>query len=240
MTTKQLLLCGCAAVLSASLRADTIPPYEMTTGGCTVNIFVPGGCSSETGGAVNVTALPAVSLSASQSGVGNYAGAYSVFATFAWDVKANGGNDGDAVPVLVSGVLRASSAIADANSAAGGLARLTLNFANGTIFKQAAAECDFDCPGSDWQGTLTATAWVGYQNIIGLDVSAGVEGNGFAATYADPYVYIDPAFLADHPGYSLEFSPGVGNGLATSTPEPSTLLLTAVALAALVGTRCRT
>jgi len=45
---------------------------------------------------------------------------------------------------------------------------------------------------------------------------------GSASATADPVISIDPTWLAQNPGYSLEFSPGITNG---STPEPSSLFL---------------
>jgi hypothetical protein len=45
--------------------------------------------------------------------------------------------------------------------------------------------------------------------------------------FVDPYFNIDPLFLSDNPGFSLAFSPGVGNTLPPTggIPEPSTWAL---------------
>ncbi len=45
--------------------------------------------------------------------------------------------------------------------------------------------------------------------------------------FADPIIAFDPAF--DHSGLSLVFSPGIGNGSPTAVPEPSSLMLCALA-----------
>lgn len=54
-------------------------------------------------------------------------------------------------------------------------------------------------------------------------------GPNFASSssaFADPYIYIDPAYLAAHPDATLEISEGVGNvAPVTSVPEPATWLL---------------
>jgi len=91
-----------------------------------------------------------------------------------------------------------------------------------------------DCSNPKWSGTLSAVGWVGYDNIVTLSASAETSGTGFADAFADPHVYIDPAFLALHPQYALEISPLVGNELAgnesVGAPEPATWFLTGGAL----------
>jgi hypothetical protein len=52
---------------------------------------------------------------------------------------------------------------------------------------------------------------------IGLDVG----GSGTASGFADPYFFIDPSFAATHQGYSLAFSPYVGNDPTPGVPEPA-------------------
>jgi hypothetical protein len=57
-----------------------------------------------------------------------------------------------------------------------------------------------------------------------------------ASALADPYIRIDPAFLADHPGYSLAFSSNITNGplVGASVPEPATVWLLGGGLLALI------
>ncbi len=45
---------------------------------------------------------------------------------------------------------------------------------------------------------------------------------------ADPVISFAPSF--DSAGYTLEFSPGIGNGSAPAAPEPSTLVLSSIPL----------
>jgi hypothetical protein len=56
-------------------------------------------------------------------------------------------------------------------------------------------------------------------------VDMGIFTEGVASAYADPYIFIDPAFAAAHPGYSLSFSAGVGNMLAGAVPEPASWIM---------------
>lgn len=61
----------------------------------------------------------------------------------------------------------------------------------------------------------------------GIAASVAAQFGGSAFAYADPYFYIDPNFLADHPGYALEFSPYVGNDPigVRGVPEPTTWVM---------------
>ena len=64
-------------------------------------------------------------------------------------------------------------------------------------------------------GNLLATAII-------ADVSA--QDGGSASALADPYFFIDPIFSANHPGYSLSFSPFAGNVRPVANiPEPADL-----------------
>ena len=44
-------------------------------------------------------------------------------------------------------------------------------------------------------------------------------GDSYAT--ADPYIQIDPTWLAAHPGYAVAFSQGFTNGAAPGVPEPA-------------------
>lgn len=65
----------------------------------------------------------------------------------------------------------------------------------------------------------------------------GVVSTGSAASMIDPYVYIDPIWLASHPGYSVVVDDGVGNSPIQSVPEPASWGLTVAGLVALVAGR---
>jgi PEP-CTERM motif len=87
---------------------------------------------------------------------------------------------------------------------------------------------------------LDATALADVAGMVTLSASAGggandVEGGAGTAS-ADPLIEIDPTYLLNHPGLTLEFSAGVGNGVAP-VPLPSSLALLCSGLAAIVGWR---
>jgi MYXO-CTERM domain-containing protein len=67
---------------------------------------------------------------------------------------------------------------------------------------------------------------------ITLNSDAGAEPD-VAYAYADPYLRIDPTFLATHPGYSLALSDGISN--AEPVPEPAEEWMPGVALLGLGG-----
>lgn len=90
--------------------------------------------------------------------------------------------------------------------------------------------------------TTTFNALLGYQNLLMLQVdgiSSGVVASGGYQAMADPFIRIDPTFLAANPGYSLSFSLGANDGApnggqAGGIPEPASWALMLGGLA-LVG-----
>jgi len=100
----------------------------------------------------------------------------------------------------------------------------------------ACAGSSFDCRGekSSFAVTLTSFLPLGVYRIT-LTASTGASSGGHAAAFADPYVQIDPNFLAANPGYSLSFSEGVVNAV----PEPASGLLMLAGLALLASKRRR-
>ena len=97
--------------------------------------------------------------------------------------------------------------------------------------------------------TVTALPPVGTQTltiseeVFGADKSANPDRGTYSlastTAFVDPYVYIDPTWLAANPGYSVFVDPGVGNGpLVTPVPEPSSFALMLAGMAA-IGTMVR-
>ena len=88
-------------------------------------------------------------------------------------------------------------------------------------------------------GTATAIAdCAGAGGISGLGGCGGAEAT--VNVFVDPYIFIDPVFLASHPGYSILVSEGMSNSpTAASVPEPETysMLLTGLGVLGLTTRR---
>jgi hypothetical protein len=76
------------------------------------------------------------------------------------------------------------------------------------------------CGGSFW-GTIYVLSGGG-PYVTGVFAAASGSDGSTAAAYVDPYFSIDPTWAAQNAGYSLIFSPGIGNSLPTPGPQPST------------------
>ncbi len=74
--------------------------------------------------------------------------------------------------------------------------------------------------GSSFLMTIAATAQGG---LTGSITPSGTYTSGTTSVFIDPNIYIDPTWLASHPGYSIQVEAGVGN--TPAVPEPSNLWL---------------
>ena len=95
-------------------------------------------------------------------------------------------------------------------------------------------------PVADFSGPLPFLARSGIVNTVSMDalVSASSHSpiSGHAEAFVDPYIYIDPAFLAGHPGYSVSVSSGFPNvSPPLPVPEPESWALFALGFGMLSG-----
>ena len=108
-------------------------------------------------------------------------------------------------------------------------ATLFIRGVNGTsIGRQEIAQSCPGCGPLDFRGTLSFLQLSGHFDRVELSVaastSAGAGISALATAFVDPYIFIDPAWLADHPGYSVAVSAGIGNAApgVAAIPEPQT------------------
>ena len=70
--------------------------------------------------------------------------------------------------------------------------------------------------------------------VLAYMFETGYLGSGLPAfnetLTVDPFIQIDPTWLSSNPGYSLEFSSGVGNSPLSAAPEPATWAMMLVGL----------
>ncbi len=232
---RTLLFSICASVaLAVPAAADTIPLPSIQVNGA------PGDFGSYVtpGSTIILSSLPNPSVTATTAGLGpnDTANEYYAQGSISYNVEITGGQYGDSVPLLVAGSLSTSASAPDGGDVSYGQASIGITGFGGIYGDSASAFCGdvirgADCSHPTWSGILSAIGGVGYNNLIQISAMSVVESSGSAYAFADPYVYIDPTFLAANPGYSLVLN--VGNS-PTAAPEPSTLMLAATCLFGLI------
>ncbi len=95
-------------------------------------------------------------------------------------------------------------------------------------------------PIAGYSGALAFLARTGIVNTVSMSAVVSLSSSrpisGTAEAYVDPYIYIDPGFLAGHPGYSISVSSGFPNvPVSLPVPEPESWALFAIGLGMLSG-----
>lgn len=148
------------------------------------------------------------------------------------------------VPLTITGSLSSSSVAGDINAYANTSAEILYRYVDSggtedgflvTCSTLAVGGCG---PTSasliDSFSHLTNT--IGTVSLLVSATTAGVVSSSYSVM-ADPIIRIDPAFLANNPGYSLVFSSNISVPSPPSVPEPSTILLLGVGFVGLVAWR---
>ena len=83
-----------------------------------------------------------------------------------------------------------------------------------------------------WSSSWLTSVSPGSLNLVEMGVTAG--GADYDGAY-NSYAFADPiiSFVGPHDGYSLVFSPGIGNGAGPGVPEPATWAMMVVGFGAL-------
>jgi hypothetical protein len=208
------------------------------------------GGPAETDAATAELAGTSVRVSGSVQGVGgNYdpgtgPGSADAFINYYFTVLAPPGYVvGTPIPVLVDTLLQASQGTGGYANTSSASAQMTITDQFGTrVFSQVAAT-DPDPNNavpveSRVSGTFVAELLPGEQDLVSLVAGITLRSNAptEAAASADPYIRVDPAFLADNPGYSVIVSDNVTN---VPLPEPKAIWLVGSASLGLIAARRR-
>ncbi len=198
------------------------------------------------GASASATLSPFVGLHAAATGFGASNGA---LAQVKYSFEVVGGNPGDQVPVDIQFDLRTGATVdgidATFGAIAGAQADITVLNQGQSIFFQCASTERFptdSCGVSAIFGSATVTATSGdTSNQLQLRVVAGTGPDPFqdslaAFAFADPFIFVDPGF-AGASEYSIVLTPGVGNGIPGSVPEPAEWLLAISGVLVLLGCR---
>jgi PEP-CTERM motif-containing protein len=159
-----------------------------------------------------------------------------------------GGVLGTPVPIVIdSNMITSATPSNDANNGNVAEAHISLFGLNSSLQRVsddgAADACAFSPVGcanpSSFSGGLSLTVASGATEEIDLRVIAAVSANqrGQAFASIDPAIFVDPTFV-DASLYSVELSPGVGNGLPGTTPavpEPAAWSMLLIGFAGLAG-----
>jgi hypothetical protein len=146
--------------------------------------------------------------------------------------QVTGGNVGDVVPIMMDFVLSAS-----ASPESSALAKIIVRTSGILLPHVEEVVCNPQVCDESVSDTLTLTALSGstldsVTLYVQVQAPATLVSHEFARAYADPYIFVDPAF-PNASLYSIVVSPGVGNGSPASVPEPATLGLVGSVLVAL-------
>ena len=149
------------------------------------------------------------------------------------------------VPVRIDAFLTTGATATEGDFLYDTFAQANLLVKTDPVSDFAAGACSgYPCGGS---ATVDVSVTIDLYELLWNEVSltALVELDSLfpssASALADPFIQIDPVFLRDHPGYSLEFSDNITNGptAPATVPEPSTVWLISGGLLALIGLRRR-
>ena len=155
----------------------------------------------------------------------------SIAGSITYYVGVDGPTDGTFVPINVAYAMSGKIDIVGAAYDGFAQANLTLlSYYRGNPLSLAflTQSGNFNLSGSTaWEIASGTTGQVSLSTHAGLVVGYFNQEafGGTADAFIDPIFSIDPGFSATHPGYSLVFSQGVGNGVAGGVPDPASWTL---------------
>jgi hypothetical protein len=242
MRDHSVALCALAtalvgALLPMAVPAQTIlqpPEYAILVAtGSSANHFTIPGAYVLGGASVDVVGLPQAATSGQASGTPDVGAGFNAGIRYFFTVT---GPDHDVViPLLATFALHASAVGTFATNSS---ASFSVVFTANDFTEQVEADVLQPTP-TDIFSSRAFGLEVGRVGQVVLGVSGGSFG-GFAEAYADPYIFVDPAFVASHPGYAVAVSDGIGNAAPISAvPEPETGAMMLFGIGLMVAARRR-
>ena len=223
------------ALLPMAVSAQTVlKPAEydiLVATGSSANHFTAAGAYVLGGASVEVIGSPAASTFGRASGNPDVGAGFD--ASIHYFFTVTGPNPDVIIPLLATFALHASAVGTFATNSS---ASFQIAFTADDFIEQVDADIVHPTP-ADIFATRAFGLEVGRIGQVFLGIDGGSFG-GFAEASADPYIFVDPAFLASHPGYSVEVSAGIGNAAPVSAvAEPQTYALTMLGLGLLASRR---
>ena len=182
-----------------------------------------------------VSGLPTGTLTGHATGtdVNVFNGNGSLESSIVYSFGLSGAPAGVVVPMFVSFTLLTSSAGGPAFQDDAS-ARFVLNNGAFDVINLFSSSSD-PLAHPNFTGTLGFNLLSDAVGRVSLQIDVRAIGGGVADAFVDPYIFIDPDFLARHPEYSVAVSAGIGNAApgGGTVPEPASWALMVLGFGAL-------
>ena len=220
------LMLGLTALTSAAQSAEISISTDNTIGfhdGRSMVVTAPlADTLTFDGGSGSIGFYPRPYLSGSATATGSDTVGTRVFTTASVEYffSISGPSATELVPISFAGKASVSM---DGELSGGASANIRIFGSAGTFYTMTC-QANYACP-ADSDGTFTGSILLRPLDMGSVSMRVEIAAISYSSigssgsAFIDPYFFIDPDFLVDHPGYSLAFS-NVGNEPFNTTPVP--------------------